>query len=275
LPGVRGGEARRESAAERFHPFGQTDQAEAPSAIRTADGVRMCCIRPARGSTVVAHDDDQTRAGAALVGVSRVARAVVTGDADLDVRGRGSVLSANAASAPEPTNGHGSAPGKSASGNSTPGKSAWDRSAPGNSAGPTGSALPQLKRLIQRQADAWNRGDGAAFAATYAEDAEFITFDGTHLRGRPEMARNFQIYFDDYTKGTRLVFTEVPVTLRYPEPGTAVMITKGCVANPGEPECRPDSHSIQTYVAVHGKRGWERVSFQNTRVQGLLPPPRT
>ncbi|MFG2028684.1 SgcJ/EcaC family oxidoreductase [Streptomyces sp. NPDC048825] len=146
--------------------------------------------------------------------------------------------------------------------------------APGGSAEPTQSALPQLKRLIQRQSDAWNRGDGAAFAATYAEDAEFITFDGTHLRGRPEMARNFQIYFDNYTKGTRLVFTKVPVTLRYPAPGTAVMITTGCVANPGEPECRPDSHSIQTYVAVNRKQGWELVSFQNTRVQGLLPPPR-
>ncbi|MCX4908323.1 SgcJ/EcaC family oxidoreductase [Streptomyces sp. NBC_00878] len=143
------------------------------------------------------------------------------------------------------------------------------------SAGSAGSALPQLKRLIERQADAWNRGDGAAFANTYAEDAEFITFDGTHLRGRPEMARNFQIYFDNYTKGTRLVFTKVPVTLRYPTPTTAVVITNGCVANPGEPECRPDSHSVQTYVAVHRERGWELVSFQNTRVQNLLPPPRT
>ncbi|MEU9877223.1 SgcJ/EcaC family oxidoreductase [Streptomyces phaeochromogenes] len=141
--------------------------------------------------------------------------------------------------------------------------------------GSAGSALPQLKRLIQRQADAWNRGDGTAFANTYAEDAEFITFDGTHLRGRPEMARNFQIYFDNYTKGTRLVFTKVPVTLRYPMPTTAVMITNGCVANPGEPECRPDSHSVQTYVAAHRERGWELVSFQNTRVQNLLPPPRT
>ncbi|MEI5522866.1 SgcJ/EcaC family oxidoreductase [Streptomyces brasiliscabiei] len=139
---------------------------------------------------------------------------------------------------------------------------------------PAGSALPQLRRLIQRQADAWNRGDGTAFAGTYAEDAEFITFDGTHLRGREEMARNFQIYFDEYTKGTRLVFTEVPVTLRHPTPDTAVMITTGCVADPGEPECRPDSHSVQTYVAAHRERGWELVSFQNTRVRGLLPPPR-
>ncbi|MBZ3905931.1 SgcJ/EcaC family oxidoreductase [Streptomyces griseiscabiei] len=139
---------------------------------------------------------------------------------------------------------------------------------------PAGSALPQLKRLIQRQADAWNRGDGTAFAGTYAEDAEFITFDGTHLRGREEMARDFQIYFDEYTKGTRLVFTEVPVTLRRPTPDTAVMITTGCVADPGEPECRPDSHSVQTYVAAHRERGWELVSFQNTRVRGLLPSPR-
>jgi hypothetical protein len=65
------------------------------------------------------------------------------------------------------------------------------------------------------------------------------------------------------------------VTLRYPVPRTAVMITTSCVADPGEAECRADSYSIQTYIAVHRKHGWELVSFQNTRAQGLLPPPRT
>ncbi|MDI2126475.1 SgcJ/EcaC family oxidoreductase [Yinghuangia seranimata] len=137
----------------------------------------------------------------------------------------------------------------------------------------TGSALPQLTRLLQAQADAWNRGDGAAFAATFAEDAEFVTFDGTHLRGLPEMARNFQYYFDHYTHGTRLVFTRIPVTLRFPAPRTAVMITTGCIADPGQAECRPDSRSIQTFVAVRRGGCWVLVSFQNTRVQGLLPPP--
>ena len=177
---------------------------------------------------------------------------------------------ANAVTAPDPAGGH-----LTATSELTEPTGSGGAAGAAEATGSAGSALQQLKRLIQRQADAWNRGDGTAFANTYAEDAEFITFDGTHLRGRPEMARNFQIYFDNYTKGTRLVFTKVPVTLRYPTPTTAVMITNGCVANPGEPECRPDSHSVQTYVAAHRERGWELVSFQNTRVRDLLPPPRT
>ncbi|MFJ9864281.1 SgcJ/EcaC family oxidoreductase [Streptomyces sp. NPDC101165] len=111
---------------------------------------------------------------------------------------------------------------------------------------------PPAQSPHPKPADAWNRGDGTAFANACAEEPEFITFGGTQLRGRPKMARNFQLYFDNCTKGTRLVLAKVPVTLRHPIPPTAVVITTGCIANPGEPECRPDSHSIQTYLAAHG-----------------------
>ncbi|TVZ76295.1 hypothetical protein FB157_14526 [Streptomyces sp. BK340] len=34
------------------------------------------------------------------------------------------------------------------------------------------------------------------------------------------------------------------------------------------------AHKSPTYVAAHRKHGWELASFQNTRIQGLLPPPR-
>jgi pyruvate/2-oxoglutarate dehydrogenase complex dihydrolipoamide dehydrogenase (E3) component len=32
--------------------------------------------------------------------------------------------------------------------------------------------------------DAWNRGSGEGFAAPFSETADFITFEGTHLKGR-------------------------------------------------------------------------------------------
>ena len=32
--------------------------------------------------------------------------------------------------------------------------------------------------------DAWNAGNGAAFAAPFSDTADFIAFEGTHLKGR-------------------------------------------------------------------------------------------
>ena len=37
--------------------------------------------------------------------------------------------------------------------------------------------------LLSRLEDAWNRGDGAAFGATYRPDASFVTVPGLHIEG--------------------------------------------------------------------------------------------
>jgi uncharacterized protein (TIGR02246 family) len=36
-----------------------------------------------------------------------------------------------------------------------------------------------IRAILAQLADAWNTGDGAAFAAPFAEDADFIAFEGT------------------------------------------------------------------------------------------------
>lgn len=51
----------------------------------------------------------------------------------------------------------------------------------------------------------WNAGSGEAFAAPFAEDADFIAFDGTRFRGRDEIARSHDPLFRTHMRGTRLV----------------------------------------------------------------------
>src|SRR6476469_4616449 len=50
---------------------------------------------------------------------------------------------------------------------------------------------------------AWNAGDGAAYAATFAEDADFVNVLGHHARGRAEIAAGHQGIFDSVYKGSR------------------------------------------------------------------------
>ncbi|MEG4396842.1 SgcJ/EcaC family oxidoreductase [Microcoleus sp. BROC3] len=52
--------------------------------------------------------------------------------------------------------------------------------------------------------DAWNRGSGEGFAAPFSETADFIAFEGTHLKGRKAIAAFHQQAFDTVVKGTRL-----------------------------------------------------------------------
>jgi hypothetical protein len=40
-----------------------------------------------------------------------------------------------------------------------------------------------IRCIYQQMIDAWNAGDGAAFAAPFTDDANFVAFEGTRLKG--------------------------------------------------------------------------------------------
>ena len=46
-----------------------------------------------------------------------------------------------------------------------------------------------IRALNDQLVRGWNEGDAEAFAAPFAEDADFIAFDGTHFKGRREIQR--------------------------------------------------------------------------------------
>lgn len=66
------------------------------------------------------------------------------------------------------------------------------------------SAEADVRSLIGRAIEGWERGDGDAFAAPFTEDADFVTFGGDHLKGRPMIASLHQHLFDTVLKGSRL-----------------------------------------------------------------------
>ena len=45
-----------------------------------------------------------------------------------------------------------------------------------------------IERLVRALEAAWNALDGAAFAAPFAVDADFVIVRGEHFRGRPAIA---------------------------------------------------------------------------------------
>ena len=128
-----------------------------------------------------------------------------------------------------------------------------------------------IRALYQQLMDGWNRGSGEAFAAPFAEDGELVGFDGTHLKGRQEIASFHQQLFDTYVKGSRLVGKIRSV--RFLTPDVAVMHTVGGTIMAGQTDIEPERNSVQTLVAKKGdKGGWRLAAFQNTRAQYLRRP---
>jgi uncharacterized protein (TIGR02246 family) len=121
----------------------------------------------------------------------------------------------------------------------------------------------RFEQLQRQQYDAWHQEDGAAFAATFTENADMVTFNGDHLSTRARIATGMQYYFDNYIGRTTL--RELDEHVRYVTPNHVVIVRTTCILNEGESDCRPDSSSTNTNVLVKRHGTWLQDSFQNTR----------
>ncbi|MDQ3913467.1 MAG: SgcJ/EcaC family oxidoreductase [Actinomycetota bacterium] len=126
-----------------------------------------------------------------------------------------------------------------------------------------------VRGLYQQLMDGWNRGSGEDFAAVFTEDGDLVAFDGTHFKGREEIAPFHQQLFDRWLKGSRLVGRVKDV--RFLSPDVAVMHAVGSTVMRGKSEPSPERDSIQTLVAVREGDGWRFAAFQNTRVRSIGP----
>jgi uncharacterized protein (TIGR02246 family) len=53
-----------------------------------------------------------------------------------------------------------------------------------------------VRALYTQLMDDWSKGSGEAFSAPFAEDGHLVAFDGTHFKGRDEIASFHQPLFD-------------------------------------------------------------------------------
>ena len=124
-----------------------------------------------------------------------------------------------------------------------------------------------VRALYQQMMDAWNHGSGEGFAAPFDDEGDFVAFDGTHLKGRRQIASSHQPLFDKWLKGTRLVGQITRV--RFLSPDVALMHATGGTVMRGKSSPSPERDSIQTLVATRQCGDWRLAAFQNTRVRPI------
>ncbi len=120
-----------------------------------------------------------------------------------------------------------------------------------------------IKDIIARMIDAWNRGSSADFAAPFAEDADFIAFEGTHLKGRQQIRAFHERLFDLDLKGTRL---EGGVKfVRFLGPALAVMYAWATTALRGQANASSSRDSMQLFVITKREGEWRCDAMLNAR----------
>ncbi|WP_437730585.1 SgcJ/EcaC family oxidoreductase [Sorangium sp. So ce1335] len=160
--------------------------------------------------------------------------------------------------------------------------------APAASAPAAAAALPDARaqqalgeQLAAAFNDAWNRHDMDAFAALYAEDADFVNIFGMWWHGRPEIRKSHVGIHETVFRQSRL--TSVRVETRFVAPDIAVVRwaweLTGAITPEGKPA--PDMQGIFVHVARREGDRLRIVATQNTlatpdafrAVRGMDAPP--
>lgn len=127
-----------------------------------------------------------------------------------------------------------------------------------------------IRSLYERMIDGWNKGSGQAFAESFTMDGDLVGFDGTHLKGRAQIASFHQNLFDTFVKGSRLVGKVRSV--RFLSPSIGIMHSVGGTVMAGQSDIDPERNSIQTSVVTKSNDKWSIAAFQNTRAQYIGRP---
>ena len=120
-----------------------------------------------------------------------------------------------------------------------------------------------IRSIHYRMIEACNAGDAVAFLASFRDDADFVAFEGTHLKGREQMLTFHQRIFDTVVKGSRME-GEVKF-VRFVGPTLAVMHSTVTYALRGQTRASRARDSMQLTVVTKRDGEWRAEALMNAR----------
>ena len=137
-----------------------------------------------------------------------------------------------------------------------------------------------IQAIVQNEADAWNRGDSKAFAASFAQNGSFTNIVGMQTYGRAPFEAQHQRIFATIYKGSHNEFTLGKVNFVRPDVAIADVdgvLSKIASVPPGTPTFPDGSIHVKLQLVLSRESGtWQIDSFHNVTVNPALaggPPP--
>ena len=127
----------------------------------------------------------------------------------------------------------------------------------------------QIHGVMNAFVDAWNQHDAKAFAAVFAEDADFTNWRGTSASGRSKIEEFHAPMFATIFKNSRL--RQSSVRTRFIRPDIAAVDVpwdmSGVMDAGGNP--RPDRHGLLDFVMAKDRGQWQIVVMHNLDLTAL------
>ena len=127
-----------------------------------------------------------------------------------------------------------------------------------------------VEELVGRLQQAWNAGDGQAFAAAFWDDADFTVWDGFAFTGRQAIADDHVWAFTEGPRrGSTSTFT---VTRIRPLSGTHIIVTATARIEGTGSDGQPNTHlAVPRGVAEQRDGEWRFIHFTNL-LYNPVPP---
>lgn len=146
----------------------------------------------------------------------------------------------------------------------------------------TSDAETDIRALIASQAEAWNRHDAKAWAAPFAQSAEFINILGTPFSGKPAIegitARIFATIFKDSRDSVsvqKIVWVSPELAIAHYEHAVSGYTALPPGIQPSEmgADGKGVLRTRMVYVLKRSSDGWQIVNGQNTAILPALKAP--
>lgn len=120
-----------------------------------------------------------------------------------------------------------------------------------------------IREVVARVEKGWNAGDGDAYAAPFAEDAEYVVVDGRYVKGRNAIAAGHREILSSFYRGSANSMTVENIRFIRPDVAIARVLADLTFYVTGTPHRRV---ARSTWVLAHDGTEWEIVAFQNTPI---------
>ena len=117
--------------------------------------------------------------------------------------------------------------------------------------------------ILRRLEQAWNEANGAAFAAPFAAEADFVDIRGEQHRGRATIAGGHQALFDTIYRGSHVQYQLVQARQLTQD---VILAHAGARLSVPDGPLAGDNSSVLSLVLMQAGGDWLIEGFHNTLV---------
>jgi uncharacterized protein (TIGR02246 family) len=132
----------------------------------------------------------------------------------------------------------------------------------------------QIHGVMNAFVDAWNQHDAKAFAAVFAEDADFTNWRGQGASGRSKIEEFHAPLFATIFKNSHQTMTDIKIRFVRPDVAAVDVHWELTGQTDAQGNARPPRQGILNFVMAKKDGKWQIVVMHNLDLTALPPPPK-